>query len=92
MVLDLDTDKKLLIELGNWQVCRLKTNELEEAFAVHLYCSQNNEEPVVFNWGWMVEDTSLDGIERCFRCRAIVPPEVVAIIIMLDDEHGETIV
>ena len=73
---------QLLLELGNWQVCRLTTSLVSEVFGVHLYCSVHNDEPVVFHWGWTFGDHSTDGIERCFRCRAIVPPEVVALVML----------
>ena len=78
--------KQVLIDFENWQVCKL-AGGVDACFGVHKYCSgaMNNEEPGVFNWGWMADDMLIGCIERCFRCREVVPPEVVAIIVMLHD-------
>ena len=84
--------KEILIDLGHWQVCRFTDVEgFKELYGVHTNCLRDEDgfKTGMYEWGWTLSDRRPDVAEFCFNCSNPVPPEVVALIIMLKSGNTE---
>ena len=83
--------KQLLVDFGTWQVCRFTdVDGHTELYGVHTRCvNQDGFRTGVYEWGWTLSDQRLDVAEFCFNCTNPVPPEVVALIILLKSTNTE---
>lgn len=78
--------KNTLVEFESWSVCvtdedRHSGVKGTEVYAEHYRDCNEDTNPDSSSWGWEFDDPPDDnGNEVCWKCGAIVPKEVVALV------------
>lgn len=80
--------KRTLVEFESWSVCetdddnRSGVNRIE-VYAEHYRDCNEDTNPHTSSWGWEFDDPhNDDGQEVCWKCAAVVPKEVVALVLL----------
>ena len=81
VIFDTVYSKTILIEIGDWQVCRWLSENEDITYGEHVKGCSVIPTPNAAEWGWEVDDPMLETKgEVCWICYTSVPPEVVALV------------
>ena len=86
--------KEILVDMGNWSVCRYTKEHLNHqvtvyaehqvtVYAEHVIGCSEKPSKNASSWGWEHDDRmGPDGYEACWKCAARVPKDIVAIVVL----------